>query len=318
MSSNKKKNILIYLSKAILIALLIVFVVRSFFVESYTISSVQMETALLENDRVIVNKTAYGIRLPIAVLSIPFVFDNLFGIKSYSSAVQLPYCRIFCNSIDNNDVVLFNNPLESDKPIDKRTLLVSRCAALPGDSIEVKDGMLFINDESYILSPDFMNEYKFNNSTTKKAIFEVLHDQNIPFRNYRSVGDIAFLELNKYEVYILNQYLPDSLRLGASDPSKAESYKMKVPASGMEIELTESNLLVYGQTILQEQQNKARISNNKLLIDGREQTHYKFEEDYYWMLSDNSSYSIDSRSLGFIPFSHVIGKVGYVWHRPNR
>ncbi|WP_165043967.1 signal peptidase I [Dysgonomonas sp. ZJ709] len=316
MSSNKKKNILIYLSKAILIALLIVFVVRSFIVESYTISSTQMETALLKGDEVLVNKTAYGIRLPMTIFSVPFVFDDLFGLKSYSTALEAPYCRIFDTYLKPNDIILFNNPLESEKPIDKRALLVSRCVALPGDTLEMKNGVLFINNMSYILSPDVVNEYIFNISI-QKDIEEVLQEQNISIRNYKLSGDTASIELNKYEAFIVNQNLRDSLNIAVSGVHYNESYKMAVPAKGMEIDLTAFNLSAYKQTILQEQGSKARFNNDKLIIDGKEQARYIFEDDYYWMLSDNSSHSIDSRSLGFIPFSHVIGEVTYVWYHSD-
>lgn len=72
---------------------------------------------------------------------------------------------------------------------------------------------------------------------------------------------------------------------------------------------------MYKQMILQEQKGKdVKIENGELVIDGIKQIDYTFEDSYYWMLSDNSIHSIDSRSIGFIPFSSIVGKASLIWH----
>lgn len=259
--SSKKKNIYAYLGKVILITLLIVLCIRCFLIEPFTVSSSQMENALFYEDRILIDKTAYGIRLPITVLSIPFTFDNLWGRKSYSSAIQLPYARLFTGQIGRNEIVLFNDPLDIDKPLDKRSLILNRCIALPGDTMLIQNGLpcLFGGDST---------------SEGQLPVKEIVEDVD-------------------YATSIV------------------------VPAKGKMINLDSKNIIIYERTIEQEQGSNASVRDGKLFMDGIEQDTYTFEDDYYWMLSDNPQNMQDSRTIGFIPFKHVIGKARFVWYNPD-
>ena len=239
--SSKKKNIYIFLGKVILITLLIVFCIRTFFIEPYTVSTAQMETALVNGEKILIDKTAYGIRMPITILTVPFTFDK------YSDIIELPYKRIFESSVKRNDIVLFNNPSDSLKPLDKGELLLSRCVALPGDSVQVE------------------------------------------------------------------KTLPDSVQATAI-ANTTSNYKFMVPAKGKTIKLNTEAITIYKQIILLEKGSKAKVVDNKLYILGEEQKYYTFTDNYYWLLSDNTLKSSDSRSLGFIPFKNIIGKARFIWY----
>ena len=69
---------------------------------------------------------------------------------------------------------------------------------------------------------------------------------------------------------------------------------------------------------MQQAGDKAEIINHKLYIDGVETDYLFFDQDYYWLLSDNIDDSVDSRHLGFIPADHLIGTVMCCWFSPNR
>ncbi len=122
-----------------LVALLLAFFIRTFWVESVVVSSGQMEPSLTAGDRLLVNKVAYGMRLPITPLTVPFTFDYFAGIRTYSDAIQLPYIRLGECDIQQCDVVLYNHPLQFSKPLDKRDLLLGRCHYLPGEQVQEKD-----------------------------------------------------------------------------------------------------------------------------------------------------------------------------------
>lgn len=311
--SSKKKNIYIYLGKVILITLLIVLCIRCFFIESFTVSSSQMENTLLRGDRILIDKTAYGIRLPVTLLSIPFTFDNIGGVRSYSTAIQLPYKRLFSGQVEQNEVVLFNNPVETDKPLDKRSLLLSRCVALPGDMIQFRHDSLFVNEKLYKLTPNRLGKYMIV-GIRPEALEQAASEFDIPLRGFHTVADTSFLELDDYEQFILKDNLPDSLTIRSYARDSISSNKIIIPSKGKAIDLNEENLLVYGQIILQELGNAAKIENGQLLIEGTKQDKYTFDDDYYWMLSDNVQNSLDSRTLGFIPFKSIIGKARFVWY----
>ncbi|MFV0538795.1 MAG: signal peptidase I [Dysgonomonas sp.] len=306
--SSKKKNIYIFLGKVILITLLIVFCIRTFFIEPYTVSSVQMETALVNGERILIDKTAYGIRMPITILTVPFTFDK------YSSVIELPYKRVFESSVKRNDITLFNNPLDTLKPLDKRELLLSRCVALPGDSVHVKNGIFRINERDYVCSPDVMNEY-FIKTQNRKSLTEIINELEISVPSSRVKADTVFLRLNKLDAFILNKSLPDSMQVTTLIDT-ISNYKFLIPAKGKTIKLNTEAIVIYKQIILMEKGSKAKIVDNKLYILGEEQRYYTFANNYYWMLSDNTLKSADSRSLGFIPFKNIIGKGRFIWYSP--
>lgn len=314
--SSRKNNIYVYLGKVILITLLIVLFIRSFIIGSFSVSSSQMETTLHNGDRILINKTAYGMRLPITLLSIPFTFDRFFGLPSYSPNIQIPYYRLFAKKVQQNDIVLFNNPLETEKPLDKRSLLLSRCVALPGDTIEVKNGFFFINGQLYEACPNGVQEYWIKNGD-KVELASIADERNIQIYNLEKKRDTLFTQLSKYDAYILNENIQDTLRPVGHITDTIGSYKIILPTKGKTITIDKNSLVIYKQIILQEQQkNDIKIENAKLVISGVKQEKYTFEDNYYWMLSDNTINSTDSRTLGFIPFRNIIGKASYIWYSP--
>lgn len=64
--------------------------------------------------------------------------------------------------------------------------------------------------------------------------------------------------------------------------------------------------------------DKAVFRDGKLFLDGREAAFFFFDQDYYWMLSDNANEAIDSRHLGFIPRDHIIGNAWLCWYSKER
>lgn len=261
-----------------------------------------METALLKGDRVFVNKLAYGIRLPMTVLSIPFSFDSFWGFKSYSSVLELKYRRVFKSRVERNDIVLFNNPIELDKPLDKRSLILSRCVALPGDTIRVKNGDFFINEKKYVPSPNQLMTFRFK-IEHRDSISSVMSSFSLPQRNLKTDSIWSYISLNQYEMYIINQKLPSEYQLKAFNETNND-YALIVPYKGQNIRLNPSNTLIYDPIILQESPNNTNFSINGV---------YEFQNDYYWFISDNSAESLDSRTLGFISEKDLIGKVSFVW-----
>ena len=70
---------------------------------------------------------------------------------------------------------------------------------------------------------------------------------------------------------------------------------------------------MYKRLIEVYENNSLEIINGKILINNIESTDYTFKQNYYWLMGDNRDNSQDSRSWGFVPFDHVVGKPVFKW-----
>lgn len=209
-------------------------IIRTFFVEAYTIPSESMEGTMLVNDYLFVSKMAYGARLPITPLALPLVHNELpiVGGKSYTDAIQWKYRRLpGFGDIERNDVVVFNFP-EGDtvmkdengnikqndyytdllttpreqllangfeaRPLDKTENYIKRCVAVPGDLLEVRNGDVFINGVLSANFPHIKNEYSILPGS--KMIDEDLMDEA---HIYLKSGDVR-----GNTILVQNEYVP--------------------------------------------------------------------------------------------------------------
>ena len=150
---------------SIVFAIILATIVHTYFIQPFIIPTGSLEKTLLVGDFLFVSKYHYGARVPKTVAAFPMVHDTIVGtgIRSYLNKPQLPYLRIpAIKKIERNDLVTFNWPADTVrkffvkeagviKPIDKKSNYVKRCVAIPGDKLEIIDGILFINSEPSIL-----------------------------------------------------------------------------------------------------------------------------------------------------------------------
>lgn len=110
----KKQNFLIEWVDALIFAVVAATLIRTFFIEAYTIPTSSMEKSMLVGDYLFVSKMAYGPKIPNTPLSFPFAHHTMPGTvstKSYSELIQWPYKRLAgFGDIQRNDVVVFNFP----------------------------------------------------------------------------------------------------------------------------------------------------------------------------------------------------------------
>mgnify|MGYP000011734342 CR=1 FL=1 len=158
---------------SILFAIVAATLVHTYVMQPYTIPTSSLEKSLLVGDFLFVSKFHYGAKTPTSVIAAPMVHDTLPFIKtksyvyndnpknknSFLNKFQLPYFRFpGFQKIKRNDIVVFNWPADTvrqffkhdrkyAKPIDKKSNYVKRCVAIAGDSLEIRDGYIYINGE---------------------------------------------------------------------------------------------------------------------------------------------------------------------------
>ena len=152
---------------SIVFAIVAATLVHTYFIQPYVIPTGSLERTLRIGDLLFVSKFHYGARVPMTPLAAPMVHDTLpvLGVRSYLKKPQIPYLRLpGFQSVKRNDLVVFSWPADTvrqffraesgvDKPIDKKSNYVKRCVGVPGDSLSVRDGFVFINGKQLEL-PD--------------------------------------------------------------------------------------------------------------------------------------------------------------------
>jgi signal peptidase I len=147
-------------AESIGLALILAIVLRSSFVQAYVIPSGSMEPTILVGDRIFVNKLAYGLRIPETIAGVP--------VPGLSSGKYL----FRAAPIHRGDIIVFTAPY--DRSID----LIKRVIGVPGDRVQVIDGVVWRNGER-ILDP---HAYL---STSEQARSPYLATDNFPPRDAR-------------------------------------------------------------------------------------------------------------------------------------
>jgi len=161
-------------------------IVHNYFIQPYIIPTGSLEKTLLIGDFLFVSKFHYGARVPTTPIAFPMVHDTIPIIKkrSYLKFPQLPYLRLpGFQKIKRNEIVVFSWPADTvrrffvrekgvKKPIDKKSNYVKRCVGLPGDTLEIINGYVHIDNKKNIL-PDrakIQFTYKLYNSNGISSI----------------------------------------------------------------------------------------------------------------------------------------------------
>ena len=335
-------------TNAILFAIVAATIVHTYFMRPYAIPTSSLEKSLLIGDYLFVSKFHYGARVPMTPLALPMVHDSipLTDLPSHikNKKFKLPYFRLpGIEKIKTNDIVVFNWPADTlktmwgdhsgeftYKPIDKKTNYVKRCVAVAGQTLEIKNGDIYIDGKLSIMpdraKPEFYYITKLKPGTDPRSLLSIYNIREAT-RNaqgeimYNLDDETAARFKNNPSVVSIKKFITPKGHYDKSifphDPQYPWSIDnfgpLYIPEKGKTVELNKKTIPFYRDLLKRYEGVSFTENGDEYYIDGKRVTNYTFKQDYYWMMGDNRQNSLDARYWGFVPFDHVVGKPVFIW-----
>ena len=254
---------------SILFAVVAATLVHTYIMQPYIIPTGSLEKTLLVGDFLFVSKFHYGSRVPMTTVSFPMVHDTLPGLKirSYLKKPQLPYLRLpGLQKIERNEIVVFSWPADTvrqffvkeagvRKPIDKKSNYVKRCVAIPGDTLQIIDGLVHIDGERTQLPQRARVQY----------IHTLSHNEGISARKLLDLGYKDFTRT--YKIKGITQQSFNAIRpyiLGTTGTS-VEDFKVITSSRGLPIEIVQQLRLQVTEVLARERQLTLTLNEAKEL-----------------------------------------------------
>jgi signal peptidase I len=259
-------------------------ILNSFVFASFVVPTGSMEDTVLAGDFLFVNKFIYGGSTPRHI---------------FYTSIRIPYFSVpGFRDVRRGDVIVFEFPgLRDEVQPDEFNYYLKRCVALSGDTLEIRNRVLYVNGEEF-------PRPKYMRTSPRSPIPPDQADPRVFPRGY---------------------------------PWNEDNYgPLYIPGVGDTLHLTAENFHAWRIFMLREGAEATMQNDGTIMIDGEVTERYIVKRDYMFGIGDNRNNSLDSRFFGLIakdlligspmvvylswdphiPFTNIFSKIGSVrWGR---
>ncbi len=214
------------------------------------------------------------------------------------------------------------------RPVDRRENYVKRCIGLPGQMLEIRNRVVYLDGKKnpapknvqFNYHVDLRNNYLpdeliYELGLSMKDVQDMYHTGSIPLTAEAKKALEAHTEYVASVTPIENHDTESLYPQNAYTGWTCDNYgPIWIPKKGKSIELSIENIAIYERPIRVYEGNDLKVTpEGDIFINGKKATEYTFKMDYYWMQGDNRHCSADSRYWGFVPEDHIVGKPIFIW-----
>ncbi|MCH8246505.1 MAG: signal peptidase I [Bacteroidetes bacterium] len=299
-------------------------IVRTLFFDLFRIPTPSMEKSLMVGDYLFVSKLHYGTRTPMT-LGIPFTSVYLKGLK-------FPFFRFpGFSEVHRGDAVVFNWPADNVSAIDRRMHYIKRIMGLPGEELEVRDKVVYIDGVPQDMTSGMQQSWTVHKTDPRAQLSpSALEDLGVTEIVQNQGSAIVLIVATEAAVDVIRSWLwVERVEPAIAPPNDRYNQLMYpsgrgytpdnygpvwIPKEGETVQITDENWPLIRTAITRYEGHTAeRTGPGVFTIDGLPAETYRFEQNYYFAMGDNRDNSEDSRFWGFVPMDHVVGKAILVY-----
>ncbi|OLY92747.1 signal peptidase I [Cnuella takakiae] len=219
-------------------------------------------------------------------------------------------------------------------PADKTDNYIKRCVAVAGDTLSIRNAVVYIDSKAQTPPPNSVMPYIIETNGQQLDPTVMQEEYNIDINNPEQFqpggGNLYQMWLTSNAVQklkgspLIKTMEPRLVDTAYYDPS-FNNYVIEngwtidnfgpiwVPKKGATMVLTPRLYSIYERVIRVYEKNEFYMRDGKFYLNGKPVDRYTFKLNYYWMMGDNRHGSQDSRFWGFVPEDRVVGKAWMIW-----